>query len=75
MAKVKWAIQPCKHKKTFIDSQSVYAWLILIIGFVFIILTPYESAGGIIARASGTALILVGLVWGFIIGLQRWWSH
>jgi hypothetical protein len=31
--------------------------------------------GGIVARASGTALILVGVVWGFVVGLPKWWSH
>src|SRR6056297_3344381 len=75
MAKLKWAIQPTKHKKTIIDAQSVYAWLIMIIGFIIVVAVPYESTGGIVGRASGTALILVGLVWGFIVGLERWWSH
>ncbi|MFO8002465.1 MAG: hypothetical protein R6U46_14600 [Marinilabilia sp.] len=75
MAKLKWAIQPTKHKKTVVDAQSVYAWILMIIGFIVIIALPYESAGGIVMRATGIAFILIGLVWGFIVGLERWWSH
>ncbi len=74
-AKLKWAIQPTKHRKTIVETQSIYAWLVIILGFILVVALPYESEGSIVGRASGTALILVGLIWGFIVGLERWWSH
>ncbi|MCF8336322.1 MAG: hypothetical protein K9H65_06950 [Bacteroidales bacterium] len=75
MAKLKSKIQPIKQTKTIIGAQSVYAWLIILIGFVLIVAVPYESFGGIIGRAFGIALIIIGLVWGFIVGLPKWWSQ
>jgi uncharacterized membrane protein YvbJ len=75
MAKLKWALQPTKQKKSIIETHSIYAWLIIILGFIVVIVLPYESEGSIVGRAFGTALILVGVVWEFIIGLERWWSH
>ncbi|MFP4620697.1 MAG: zinc-ribbon domain-containing protein [Bacteroidales bacterium] len=75
MAKLKWAVQSPCHKKTIVDSQSVYAWIIIVLGFIIVVIAPYESTAAIVSRASGTALILIGLIWGFIVGLERWWSH
>ncbi len=75
LAKLKSSIQPVRPKKTLVDAQCIYAWISIILGVIFIVAVPYNNFGGIVARASGTALIIIGLVWGFIIGLERWWHH
>ena len=57
------------------DIQSVYAWVLMVIGFILIVALPVDSLGGSVSRVLGAAFIMMGLVWSVIIGLERWWSH
>jgi hypothetical protein len=75
MARLRSGIHLVEHKKTLVDVQSVYAWTIMIIGFILIVALPFESMGGMVGRALGTLLIIGGMVWNVVIGFQRWWSH
>jgi len=75
MARLRSGIHLIKHKKTIIDVQSVYAWIIIVIGLILTMVMPLESMVGIVSRAIGAGLIIIGLVWEVIIGLERWWSH
>ena len=75
MARLRNGIHLIEHKKTIRDVQSVYAWTILVIGFILIVALPFESLAGTVGRAIGALLMISGMVWNVVIGLQRWWSH
>ena len=75
MAKLRSGIHPSVHKKTVVDVQSVYAWLIMVVGFILIVALPFDSMVASVSRALGSVFILGGMIWSVIIGLERWWSH
>ena len=75
MAKLRSGIPLIEHKKTIIDVQAVYAWTIMVIGFILIVALPFESMGGAVGRAFGILLIIGGMVWNVVIGITKWWSH
>ena len=75
MARLRSGIHLIKRKRKSIDVQSVYAWIFIVIGFLLTVAMPLESMVGIVSRAIGAGLIIIGLVWEVLIGLQRWWSH
>lgn len=75
MAKLRSGIHLTEHKKTVIDVQSVYAWSIMVIGFILIVALSFESLEGTVGRAIGALFMISGMVWNVVIGLQRWWSH
>ncbi len=75
LAKLKSGIHLIEHKKTIVDVQSVYAWSMMVVGFVLIVALPFDSLGGSVSRALGALLIIVGMVWSVVVGLTKWWSH
>jgi len=57
--------------------QSLLAWTLIIVGFLIVMGASGDNTGDTMSAGTvtGSAAVLIGLIWWLSVRIKRWWRH